>query len=81
MAGIKSLLCTVRFDIAANSHNCRRNKAHRITKGDRRLSVRDGRSFKRYCLECARQILERDAAAIANLQGELEGTGQPASLR
>jgi hypothetical protein len=67
MAGIKSLLCRVEVDVAERRHTCRRNDRHVILKGDRRLKVRSGRSWRHYCLACARQILERDASALASI--------------
>jgi len=68
MSGIKTLVCRVDIDVAQRAHPCRRNTAHRILKGERRLKVRDGRSWKHYCIACAKQILSRD---IEKLQGVL----------
>ncbi|CAN5811540.1 hypothetical protein BH11GEM2_BH11GEM2_04920 [soil metagenome] len=64
MSGIKTLLCRIEVDTAKSSHTCRRNEAHKIAKGERRLKVRDGRSWKHYCLDCARQILMRDTEKL-----------------
>jgi hypothetical protein len=64
MSGIKSLLCRVEVDTAKSSHTCRRNGSHRIAKGERRLKVRDGRSWKHYCLDCAKQIVARDTEKL-----------------
>lgn len=72
MPRIKSLVTRVEIDAAKKAHNCQANARHRIVQGDKRLNVRNGRSWDRYCLECAKVILHRDIAALQDLSGELE---------
>jgi len=64
----KSLIIRTEVDRAKIAHNCRANKRHRIKAGDVRLSVRNGRSWVRYCRACADQILERDIKKLRELQ-------------
>lgn len=45
---------------------------HRIERGETRLNVRNGRSWDRYCLECAKVIVQRDIAALQELSAKLE---------
>ena len=72
MGRIKSLLTRVIFDEAKHAHNCQGNSAHRIVKGERRLNVRNGRSWDRYCLNCARAILRTDSEKLAALERQTE---------
>lgn len=74
MPGIKSLVIRVEIDHALKAHNCQRSSKHRILAGNRRLKVRNGRSWNHYCIPCAIIILERD---IAELQGLLRQFSQP----
>lgn len=71
----KSLIETVRIDIALKSHNCQANQAHRVNKGDVRLKVRDGMGWANYCKECALKIIDRDIDKLnklRNLKPEIE---------
>lgn len=71
MASLKSLLCRIEIDTASRKHSCRRNAAHTVFKGDARLKVRDGRSWKHYCLTCATQIVAKDLATLTTLQSAI----------
>jgi hypothetical protein len=68
MARVKSLVTRVEVDEAKKAHNCQANAAHRIERGDRRLKVRNGRSWDHYCVSCAVVILERDITELQTLQ-------------
>lgn len=68
MPRIKSIVVRVEIDQAKKAHNCQANAAHRIQGGDTRLNVRSGRSWDRYCVSCARTIIERDIAELQALQ-------------
>jgi hypothetical protein len=67
MPRIKSLVIRVEIDNALKSHNCQGNSEHRIQAGNRRLKVRNGRSWDHYCVPCALVILERDIAELNEL--------------
>jgi hypothetical protein len=71
MPRIKAIVIRVEIDQAKRSHNCQANAGHRIPAGDTRLNVRNGRSWDRYCLSCARTIIERDIAGLQELQRNL----------
>jgi len=60
----KSLVERIEVDQAGKAHNCQANARHRIEKGDKRLKVRNGRSWDHYCLDCARTIIQRDIVAL-----------------
>lgn len=64
----KSLITQVRVDVAGKSHNCQANAKHRVSMGDVRLKVRNGRSWDHYCSECAAVILARDIEKLTELQ-------------
>ncbi|MDF3624098.1 hypothetical protein [Brytella acorum] len=65
---IKSLICQVAVDVAGKSHNCQANAKHRISMGETRLKVRNGRSWDHYCTACAATIIARDLAKLTALQ-------------
>ena len=65
---IKSLLIRVSIDEALRAHNCQANARHRIERGDRRLKVRNGRSWDHYCVSCASEVLGRDIRELQTLQ-------------
>lgn len=65
---IKSLVTGVLVDRALKSHNCQGNARHRISTGDIRLKVRNGRSWDHYCEACAEKIIARDIAKLMQLQ-------------
>lgn len=74
MGRAKSFLSTLIVDNAIVSHNCRFNKSHRITKGSKRLTAKEGRGKLRYCTACAIHFLKLDIATIQATIAELEPT-------
>ena len=73
MARMKSLIIRTEIDEALKSHNCQHSSKHRITKGQKRLKVRNGRSWDHYCLECAKSILQHDAQKLQELAKAVDG--------
>ena len=67
MGKTKSLLTRTEIDKACRAHNCQANASHRINKGDKRLCIKNGRGWDRYCLECARKILITDQKKLENI--------------
>jgi hypothetical protein len=67
---LKSLLIRVEIDAALKAHTCQANPRHRLQRGDRRLKVRNGRSWDHYCVSCAAAILSRDIEELTVLQRE-----------
>lgn len=53
----KSLLKTIDITTAGKAHNCKANKSHKIVKGDRRLTIKEGQSVSNYCLDCGRHFI------------------------
>jgi hypothetical protein len=68
MPRIKSILIRREIDQAKKAHNCQANARHRIECHDTRLNVRHGRSWDRYCVSCAKTIIDRDIAELQELQ-------------
>lgn len=64
----KSLIETVRIEIALKSHNCQANQARRVNKGDVRLKVRDGLGWAHYCKDCALKIIAKDIEKLNRLK-------------
>ena len=72
MPRIRSLRTRAEVDVAQRAHNCQGNTRHRVERSDKRLKVRNGRSWDHYCLECARIIVRRDIGALEALARELD---------
>lgn len=53
----KSLLKTINITTAGKAHNCRANKSHKIVKGDKRLTIKEGQSVCNYCIDCGRHFV------------------------
>jgi hypothetical protein len=68
MPRIKSLIIRVEIDEVQKAHNCQASATHRLVRGDKRLKVRNGRSWDHYCVSCAIAILGRDIAELQTLQ-------------
>jgi hypothetical protein len=75
------LLIHVGVDEAQKAHNCQANAAHRLERGDKRLKVRNGRSWDHYCASCAAVIIERDIAELLALQRQFPAVHGPALPR
>ena len=73
MSRIRSLVTRIEIDLAQRAHNCQANTRHRIERGDKRLKVRNGRSWDHYCLDCARTIIGRDITTLKTLSQKLGG--------
>ncbi len=73
----KSFLSTLTVEHALLSHNCKFNKSHRIAKGSKRLTAKEGRAKLRYCTSCAIYFLKLDMATIRKTIVELEAAQTP----
>jgi len=69
---VRSLLIRVEIDTAQRAHKCQANSRHPIKKGDIRLNVRAGRGWDRYCMDCARKIVEGSLAALTLVSRAVE---------
>lgn len=75
----KSFVSQLTVDFAKASHNCRFNKDHRIAKGQKRLTAKDGRDVFRYCPACAAHFIRLDIKTLELTVLELEsGSGEAA---
>jgi hypothetical protein len=72
MPRIKSIIIRVEIDQAKKAHNCQANAGHRIQGGDTRLNLRNGRSWDRYCVSCARTIIQRDITELQALERQFQ---------
>lgn len=64
---MKSIVKNVSWDVALQTHKCKRNLNHIIVKGDRRLKVKEGRSESHYCMPCAEKIMRNGLLKINDL--------------
>jgi hypothetical protein len=69
----RSLVIRAEVDKAKKAHNCQANSRHRLEKGDKRLKVRNGRSWDHYCANCAVAIIKKSIATLQDLQCALQG--------
>ena len=72
MAKPKTFLDSMEVDVAQKAHNCQHNGRHRIKMGDKRLSVKVGRSFERFCRDCAQETINRDIGLLQETIAELD---------
>lgn len=77
MPRIKSLLIRVEVDEAQRAHSCQANASHRFERGDRRLKVRNGRSWDHYCVVCAALMIQRAMADLQTLQPQFSAMPPP----
>lgn len=68
----KSLVINAYFEVAKAAHDCQGNSAHRLQKGDIRLSVKNKRSRDNYCKACADIIIAKDLEKLSALQQSAE---------
>lgn len=71
MARLKSLVKNLTVNRAVKSHNCKRNKDHRIVAGGKRLRVKEGRSSQHYCPDCALASIRADIERLRQLEQAL----------
>ena len=74
MSRPKSILKGIEVDVAQRSHNCQHNKNHRIHQGDKRLNIRKGRSWERYCVNCALKTLKCDIEKLQEVVSKLQSS-------
>lgn len=67
MGRIRSLVTRVELDTAVRSHKCQANSRHQIKAGQPRLNVRTGRTWERYCLDCAKKIVSGSQASLTTV--------------
>jgi hypothetical protein len=72
MAHGKSVVVSMEITIAGSSHNCRFNDAHRIKKGDSRLTIKEDRSKLNYCLLCAKKFLGNGLERLHEMEAEVD---------
>jgi hypothetical protein len=68
----RSLIVSMELTVAGNSHNCRNNGGHRISKGAKRLTIKSDGDRHHYCLACARVFLVADAERLRAIIAEVE---------
>jgi hypothetical protein len=68
----KSFLPQLTIDRAERRHSCRQQDSHVILQGDARLTMKEGRDVKRYCLDCSIKFLSADQLRLVELIKELK---------
>lgn len=72
MARPKSFIKPIYVDVAARGHFCQHNSKHIISKGDKRLKLRVGRTQEYFCVLCAVKSIERDIQRLEAIRAELQ---------
>ena len=68
----RSLIVSMEITAAGNSHNCRYNDTHRITKGMKRLTIKSDGDRHHYCLTCAKSFLAKDIDRLRAILSDAE---------
>jgi hypothetical protein len=68
----KSFVQNISIDTAIKSHQCKHDKKHIISKGDKRLKLGVGRTHQHFCINCAKESIEKDIAKLNHILSELE---------
>jgi len=68
----KSFLPQLTIERAERRHSCRHQDSHVILQGHVRLTMKEGREVRRYCLDCAIKFLGADQVRLVELIKELE---------
>lgn len=77
MGRLKSALPKIEIETVKRAHDCRHNGTHRLTKGEKRLLIKEGRKKSRYCLECATRIVRRDIKRLEELEQKIAAMNEP----
>lgn len=68
----KRLHLRIEIDNAQRAHLCQANAKHQLAKGDRRLKVRNGRSWDHYCVDCATTMLSESITSLDEVRRTLK---------
>ncbi len=68
----RSLIVSMTITTAGRTHGCRQNDAHKIAKGDSRLTIKSDGDEHHYCLGCAQKFLEADIMNLRRVLDEIE---------
>jgi hypothetical protein len=69
---LRSPLVKIEIDTAQRAHRGQANARHAIKRGDLRLNVRAGRGWDRYCMDCARKIIDGSLASLTTVSSAVE---------
>lgn len=72
MGKVRSLVIRVEIDTAQRGHKCQANVRHEIKRGDQRLNVRTGRGWDRYCMDCARKIVDGSLTSLKEVSNAVK---------
>ncbi len=67
----RSLIVGAKVVSAGRKRKCYHDRTHSITKGDRCLEVRDGMTWKGYCVACAANMFALGLRTLTELQQEI----------
>lgn len=75
----RSLIVSMTITSAGRAHGCRQNDAHKIVKGDPRLTIKSDGDDHHYCLSCAQKFLEADIVNLRRMLDDIEALRVPSS--
>ncbi len=73
MPKLKRLLVSACFEFAQRRRQCSRNRGHVICKDDKCLVIKENMIKSNYCMECAKQILQKAQQDLDALVREADG--------
>ena len=75
----KRVLSGLRVVEAGRLRKCYHHKNHQITKGEACLEVKEAMSWKGYCVECARTMLNNGKGELDALLAKLPASDAPSA--
>ena len=75
MGRVKSFVKNISIDTAKRSHSCKHDKKHLIKSGDKRLKFKIDRADQYFCVECAKESIEKDIEKLNKILSELNKIG------
>ncbi|AIA75761.1 hypothetical protein FF32_13190 [Halomonas campaniensis] len=70
MARPKSLLKNIYISEAKRQHSCKSSASHKIQKGDKRLSVKEGQNERNYCMGCGKKFLDSAIEELSKIRSD-----------
>ena len=64
MPSPRSVVQSLVVDVAEKKHYCSNNKRHIISRGEKRLKIKVGRSYQTYCVACGKKFIGNGLEAL-----------------
>jgi len=71
MPQLRSLLKSVKVEVARGRRSCGHNRAHKILKGEKCLAFKGMQNPKSYCQQCAKAMISEAQRELQEMTGDL----------